>query len=86
MKSSIDSINNIIVDFNTTLSDFSTSVAEPWMDYQELITKYGSLACNCFFGILAGFGVAVIMLTLLFVFLKIRLVKIFVIIIYDTKI
>lgn len=83
MKSSIDSINNIIVDFNTTLSDFSTSVAEPWMDYQELITKYGSLACNCFFGILAGFGVAVIVLTLLFVFLKIRLVKIFVIIIWN---
>ena len=52
MRSSIDSINSIIVDFNTTLSEFSTSVAEPWMDYQELITKYGSLACNCFFGIL----------------------------------
>ena len=83
VTSSIDSINSIIADFNTNLEDFSKSVAEPWMDYQDMITNYGTLACNCFFGVLAGFGLVVIILTSIFVVCRIKCTKIFIIIIWN---
>ena len=73
----------IIGDFSLTINDFSVSIAEPWMKYQDMIKNYGTLACNCFFAALAGLGGIVIVFTLFYVILKIKCVKIFIILIME---
>ena len=79
----IGDIDSLFNDFGSTLDSFSSSIAEPWMDYQKTITNYGNLGCNIFFGVLVGLSGLIIGLTIVFVLLKIKFLKIFIIIFWN---
>ena len=83
LDSQIDGIKQTIADFGQTLDDFSTSVAEPWMDLENIITDYGTLGCNVLFGVFVGFGALIIGFTVLFVVLKMKCLKIFIFIMWN---
>ena len=79
----IGDIDSLFNDFGSTLDSFSSSIAEPWMDYQKTITDYGKLGCNIFFGVLVGLSGLIIGLTIVFVLLKIKFLKIFILIFWN---
>ena len=79
----INDIDSLFNDFGSALDSFSGSIAEPWMDYQKTITNYGNFGCNIFFGVLVGLSGLIIGLTIVFVLLKIKFLKIFIIIFWN---
>lgn len=77
----LDSINEVkstLTEFEGTFDEFSDSIIVPWLDYQDQVNNYGDLIFKVFFGVFLGIGAIIATLTLLFVFLGIKLLKLFI--------